>query len=56
MKDWKTINYRPSVDDCDSYKTGQLETCFATMKLVNKTVCEDRIVYIFAPLNPTNKN
>lgn len=54
MKDWKTIIYRPSVDDGESYQAGQLETAFAEMKLVDKTVCEDRIIYVFEPLRAEN--
>jgi hypothetical protein len=49
MENWKTIIYRPSVDNGDSYKAGQLENAFSELKLIDKTVCEDRIVYIFSP-------
>ena len=48
----KTIILRPSVDREDSYKTDQLEKAFKEMKLVDKTVCDDRIVYVFDELSP----
>jgi hypothetical protein len=43
----KTIIYRPSVENTTSYETGQLEKAFATMELVDKTVCDDRVIYVF---------
>lgn len=43
----KTIIIRPSVDDPDDWKIQELENCFSTMVLVDKTICEDRIIYVF---------
>ncbi len=43
----KTIILRPSTDTEYSVKAGELEKAFETMKLIDKTVCEDRIVYVF---------
>lgn len=50
----KTIIIRPSVDNDSSYKLGQLEKAFETMRLIDKTICEDRIVYVFEEVD--NKN
>ena len=43
----KTVIYRPSVEGAKSWGTQELEECFKNMTLVDKTVCEDRIVYVF---------
>lgn len=55
MKEEKyhTVIIRPNVDSVNSQKILDLEVAFATFQLVDKTVCEDRIVYIF---QETNKN
>ena len=41
------IIFRPSVDRESSYDAQQLLSAFEEQKLIDKTVCEDRIVYIF---------
>lgn len=43
--------HRGFVCECSCHHTaGELETAFSSMKLVDKTVCEDRVIYVFAPL------
>lgn len=41
----RTIIIRPSVET--EFKLEQLQKLFETMSLVDKTVVEDRIIYIF---------
>jgi hypothetical protein len=48
----KTIILRASVENENSYKTGQLEEAFETMHLVSATACEDYIVYVFGNKDP----
>lgn len=48
----KTIIHRVSVDNGNSYTAGQVEEAFETMRLIDKTVVEDRIVYIFGDKDP----
>ena len=50
----KTIIIRPSVDKENSWQIKLLEKMFETTKLVDKTVCEDIIVYVFEEVDKKN--
>ena len=50
----KTIIIKPSVDKEDSWQIKLLEKMFEKMKLVDKTICVDRIVYIFEEIDNQN--
>jgi len=41
----KVVIFRPSV--ASIYEMERLSDCFISMKLIDKTVCEDRIIYVF---------
>ncbi len=43
----KTIILRPSVDTQYSEKAKELHEAFNTFSLADKTICGDRIVYVF---------
>lgn len=43
----KTIIIRPSVDNQYSDKAKELAQAFEDLTLIDKTVCEDRVIYIF---------
>lgn len=47
----ETIIIRPAVETSGSFQLQKLEKLFETKKLIDKTVCEDRIIYVF-----TNKD
>lgn len=44
----KIIVLRPGVVRGDDYLVKSLLECFTQRTLIDKTVCEDRIVYIFS--------
>lgn len=43
----ETIIIRPSVDSEYSNKIKALESAFERLSLIDKTICNDRIVYVF---------
>lgn len=43
----KTIIIRPSVDNQYSDKARELEEAFDEMSLIDKTICQDRVIYVF---------
>jgi hypothetical protein len=49
----KTIILRPSV--ATVFEKNELQNAFADMKLIDKTVCEDRIVYVFSEIQEKYK-